>query len=144
MEVAFGSRKMQKLCDSAKEMRAKLGERWQETGFVFTSTIGTPSDERRVRNELAGIITAINAQIVCEAAEQGRKVLRDELVPLVTFHGLRHSAGSILLAQGMDIYAAKELLRHSQIALTANLYAHSTTKLRQDTANAMDRAFSTG
>ena len=27
MEMAFGSRKMQKLCDSAKEMRAKLGDR---------------------------------------------------------------------------------------------------------------------
>src|SRR5438132_11735495 len=27
MEIAFGSRKMQKLCNSEKEMRAKLGER---------------------------------------------------------------------------------------------------------------------
>jgi proteic killer suppression protein len=27
MEIAFGSRKMQKLCSSEKEMRAKLGDR---------------------------------------------------------------------------------------------------------------------
>ena len=27
MEIAFGSRKMQKLCNSEKEMRAKLGDR---------------------------------------------------------------------------------------------------------------------
>lgn len=27
MEIAFGSRKMEKLCNSSKEMRAKLGDR---------------------------------------------------------------------------------------------------------------------
>jgi integrase len=102
--------------------RKTMGEKWQETGFVFTTSTGTPCDERRVRTELDKLVT------------------KAEIAP-VTFHGLRHSAGSLLLAQGLDIFAAKELLRHSQISLTANLYAHATSKLRSDTADALDRAF---
>jgi len=38
--------------------RALAGGRWQETGYVFTSTIGTPIDDRKVLKEFNALVTA--------------------------------------------------------------------------------------
>ena len=48
------------------------------------------------------------------------------LVPLpeLTFHGLRHCAGSLWLASGVDISIVSKLLGHSSISVTADIYAH--------------------
>jgi len=53
------------------------------------------------------------------------------------FHDLRHTAASLLLAQGATLHEVKEILGHSQIALTANLYGHACTSVLKKT---VDRA----
>jgi integrase len=45
-------------------------------------------------------------------------------VPRITFHELRHSAVSILLVLGINIKIIQELLGHSSIVITLELYAH--------------------
>ena len=60
--------------------------------------------------------------------------------PKMRFHDLRHQTASILLGEGMDLFAVKEILGHSQIALTANLYGHLTKKLSEDAAARMGAA----
>jgi integrase len=45
-------------------------------------------------------------------------------LPKLTFHGLRHCAGSLWLAGGADIAVVSKLLGHSSIAITADIYAH--------------------
>ena len=47
-----------------------------------------------------------------------------EPLPELTFHGLRHCAGSLWLAAGVDISIVSKLLGHSSIAITADIYAH--------------------
>ncbi len=64
--------------------------------------------------------------------------------PRMRFHDLRHATASILLAEGMDLFAVKEILGHSQITLTANLYGHLTKKLSQDAADRMGSALGEG
>jgi integrase len=54
------------------------------------------------------------------------------------FHDLRHSAASLMLAQGIPLRSIQDILGHSSIALTANLYAHVGDQLRREAANAMD------
>jgi integrase len=44
--------------------------------------------------------------------------------PLVTLHGLRHTAGSIALAAGVPLIVVSRQLGHSNPQITATVYAH--------------------
>jgi len=43
------------------------------------------------------------------------------------FHDLRHSAATLLLAMGVHIKVVQELLGHSNIPTTLNIYSHCTS-----------------
>jgi integrase len=53
-------------------------------------------------------------------------------------HDLRHSAASLLLAQGVPMRTIMELLGHSSIAMTANVYSHVAPAMLRDAADKMD------
>jgi integrase len=55
-------------------------------------------------------------------------------------HELRHSAASLLLAQGVPLKVVSDLLGHSGINVTANVYAHVLAPARDEAAEAMNRA----
>lgn len=50
-------------------------------------------------------------------------VKQHNLKPL-TFHGLRHSCASIMLAEGVPMKVIQEVLGHSTFAITADTYSH--------------------
>jgi integrase len=59
-------------------------------------------------------------------------------LPRLSFHGLRHSCASLLLAAGVPMRDVSELLGHSDVRLTLNTYAHVPEESRARTANAID------
>ena len=65
-------------------------------------------------------------------------------VPPVRFHDLRHSAATMMLAEGVPLAVISELLGHAGIAITASHYAAVVPALRKDAADAMDRAMTGG
>ena len=52
------------------------------------------------------------------------RVCRRAALPRIRFHDLRHSVATILLQQGFSLKQIQEWLGHSDIATTANVYAH--------------------
>jgi integrase len=86
---------------------------------MFTSTVSTPLEQRRLHGEF---------EKLCELAW---------LRP-IRFHDLRRSAASILIAQGVHPKAIQELLRHSSIQLTMDTYGHLFEEMQRETANKMD------
>lgn len=52
-------------------------------------------------------------------------------------HDLRHSCATVALASGADIKSVQSLLGHATAAFTLNVYAHTTEKMMQDTADRM-------
>jgi integrase len=56
------------------------------------------------------------------------------------FHDLRHSAASLLLAQGVAPRVVMDELGHSQISVTMNTYSHVLPPLVDAAAEAIDRA----
>jgi integrase len=63
-------------------------------------------------------------------------------LPRVTIHDLRHSAASILLAAGVPLPVIADMLGHSTMRVTADLYAHVGQGLRREAADAMHEALS--
>jgi len=116
--------------------RLKAGARWLETGLVFTTyrtyregrgqamKVGAPLHPRNVRRVLEGLLDAA-----------------DPKLPQVRFHDLRHSAASLLLASGVQIAEVSKLLGHSELRLTADLYAHLQQQTATKAARVMDALF---
>jgi integrase len=60
----------------------------------------------------------------------------------VRFHDLRHTCASLLLAQGVSPRVVMDVLGHSQLSITMDLYSHVMPSALRDAADAMDRALS--
>ncbi len=104
-----------------REERLAAGPRWREHGLVFTTTVGTAVDE-----------TAASRRF-------GR--LQDEAqIPRRRVYDMRHTAASLLLAQGVAPRVVMEVLGHSTYQLTMDTYSHVMPTLLKDAADAMDRA----
>lgn len=95
------------------EERLAAGSRWQESGLVFTSSVGTPIEPRNLFRSF-------------------KAALNKAGLPDIRFHDLRHSAASLMLAQGVPLRVVMEVLGHSSISLTANTYSHVMPSLVQD------------
>lgn len=101
------------------ESRLAAGRHWQEHGLVFTSRIGTPVDGRNLHHDL-------------------KRILAKAGLPDIRFHDLRHTAATLLLAQGVSPRVIMEVLGHSQISLTLNTYSHVLPVLQDDAALKMN------
>jgi integrase len=101
------------------EEKVKAGARWHDTGFVFTSVIGTPLEPRNVVRRFHAVLK-----------EAGLRHQR--------FHDLRHCAATLLLAQGVELRTIMEILGHSQISITADLYTHVIPAVKREAADLMD------
>ncbi len=99
--------------------RTECGDEWRESGMVFTSTIGTPLDARHVIRRHHAILTAAK-------------------IPHLRFHDLRHSAATLLLAQGVSPKYISQLLGHKQVSFTMQTYAHVIRETQQELADKMD------
>ena len=53
-----------------------------------------------------------------------RRLIEENNLPPLTFHGLRHSCASILLSQGCSIKQIQDWLGHEDIQTTADIYSH--------------------
>jgi integrase len=95
------------------------GTRWKETGHVFTSTIGTPIDDRKILKEFNALAKAAG-------------------LPKQRFHDLRHACCSLLRAQGVADKVIAEILGHSDIRLTQNLYQHIYQEAKRAAADGMN------
>ena len=102
--------------------RLWAGSRWQEGGFVFTSSIGTPMMGSDVTRRFQSLLAAAG-------------------LPRMRFHDLRHGAASLLLAQGVHPRVVMEMLGHSTIALTMNVYSHVIPELQREAADKMEAVF---
>jgi len=82
-----------------------LGPAWVDSGLVFTSTVGPVIEPRN----LTRLFDELNAKAG---------------VRRIRFHDLRHTCASLLLAQNVPARVVMEILGHSQLAITTDLYSH--------------------
>jgi len=119
-----------------EQERTSCGSRWHDTGMVFTTGIGTMLDQRNMLRTFYGIINTPDSSDPEPDPKKKRK-----LFPRLRFHDLRHSAATLLLAQGVHARYIMELFGHSSISLTMNTYGHVLEEMQRDTARQTDAIF---
>jgi integrase len=101
------------------ETRLQLGDTWHDYDRLFTQWDGRP------------IYTQTPSQWF-------GKFLKRHKLPHVSFHGLRHTAASHLIAQGVPLKYVSSMLGHADIRTTGNLYGHTWKSINQQMALHMD------
>lgn len=56
----------------------------------------------------------------------------------IPFHGLRHTAATLLISQNVDVKTVSSWLGHAQTSTTMNIYAHSLKKSDETAADVLD------
>ncbi len=62
--------------------------------------------------------------------------------PGLTFHGLRHTHASLLLAEGVHPKVVQERLGHSTISITLDTYSHTVPTLQEEAAEKLENLLS--
>lgn len=109
-----------------KQDRLRAGNRWTDSGLVFATELGTPVDPRNL------LRTIENAA-------------RTAGIEGVGIHTLRHSVATAWLDRGgIHIKAASDLLGHSSIAITGDLYGHTSNDTARRAVDGLDGMFGIG
>jgi integrase len=107
----------------ARQAAARLlvGTDWEDNDLLFTDAWGRPLDGRHVTSRTF------------------RGLLRRAGLPPIRFHDLRHTYATLQLAAGTHPKLVQEVLGHSTIALTLDVYSHVTPSMHDEAAATMER-----
>lgn len=70
-----------------------------------------------------------------------KKLLQMANLPDIKYHALRHTFSTRALEVGMDYKTLSEILGHSSVGITLDLYAHSLKEHKRNEMNKLDRIF---
>jgi integrase len=101
-------------------IRERVGEGWQESGYVSTTRTGRPVEPRNVYRSFTRV-----------AKNAGLRVVR--------LHDARHGTATLLIAAGVAPRVVMEILGHSQISITMDVYTHVTQDTQREAISHMDR-----
>ncbi len=62
-------------------------------------------------------------------------------LPKITFHDLRHSCASVLIAKGVPITVVSAILGHSSPQITMQVYAHALQSGKREAADMLDKIY---
>lgn len=99
--------------------RERAGAGWVELGLVFATTKGTIIEPRNLNR-------FFDQQIEASGVRR------------IRFHDLRHTCATLLLAQGVSPRVVMEMLGHTQLSMTTDLYGHVMPTALRSAATAMD------
>jgi integrase len=107
---------------SQAEERLAAGPDWHDTpGYVFTTPTGGPVDPRNLLRSWHQLLASLD-------------------IPPRPLHDPRHCAASLMLSEGVPLKVVQEVLGHSTMRLTADLYGHLMPGDEERAASVIDRA----
>jgi integrase len=110
--------------DRQMEGMQRLGDLYQDEGLVFASEVGTLINPSNLRKRSFA------------------RLLKRAGLPKIRFHDLRHTCATLLFGRGIHPKNVQELLGHTNIAITLNIYSHVIPGMGDQTARAMEDALS--
>jgi integrase len=101
-----------------EEQKSIYGELWANSDRLFVQADGKPMHP-----------STISKWFVKYVAQIG--------LPVINFHGLRHTNASLLVAQNVDIAVVSARLGHAQISTTLDFYVHPLLSHNRKAGNAL-------
>ena len=87
------------------EQKSFCGELWTDSNRLFVQSDGKPMHPSSISKWFVKYVGTIG-------------------LPVINFHGLRHTNASLLVAQNVDIAVVSARLGHAQISTTLDFYVH--------------------
>ncbi len=103
--------------------RVRAGVPWPDHDLVFTTTKGTPINPRNLDRSFKALLK------------------RAGLPKTIRLHDLRHSCASLLASAGLPARVAMDILGHTNISTTMNIYTRIFDDAKREAADVMDRLF---
>jgi integrase len=104
-------------------MRQAAGEAWEDHDYVFSTPLGTHL------NPGHGVLVQLKV------------LLKKAGLPDVRFHDLRHSAATLLLSKGVHPKVVQEILGHSEISMTMDIYSHVLPTMQREAMDRLNQEF---
>ena len=115
-QFAMEALKRQRAAQNRRKL--KLAQDWQDLDLVFDRGDGAPADTRSISRRFSAMTRKGGFEL--------------------TFHGLRHAHASLMHGSGTDLKTISENIRHSTIAITADLYTHIDPETHRQAAERQD------
>jgi integrase len=98
-----------------------LGDLWEDNDLVFPNQVGRPlSSQNLLQRHFHPLLERLS-------------------LPKIRFHDLRHTAATLLLSEGVHPKIVSEMLGHTEIGITLNLYSHVTPAMHEAASGALGR-----
>ena len=88
-----------------EEQKLLYGELWHESNRLFIQSDGKPMHPNTISKWFVKFVEKIG-------------------LPVINFHGLRHTNATLLISQNIDVAVVAARLGHAQITTTLNFYVH--------------------
>ena len=102
--------------------RARSDGSWRDYGLVFPNTLGGYADYTNLM------------------PRHFKPLLRKAGLPNIRFHDLRHTCATLLFTRGVHPKIVSEVLGHSSVSITLDVYSHVIPGLGDAAASAMEDA----
>ena len=104
--------------EKEQQNRAAFGREYQENSYIFKWPDGHPYSPDYFSHRF-------------------NRLLKKHDLPHIRFHELRHSCASLRIDKGFSLNDVHEWLGHSDIKMTANIYAHLDTARKTSIADSL-------
>ena len=108
-----------------ERIAAYLGEGYIQNDFICKQAGGKPFYPNYITERFSKLIVRYS-------------------LPKIRFHDLRHSAASMLLANGFSLKEIQEWLGRADLGTTANIYAHVLYKAKENMAECIGEKLRAG
>lgn len=108
----------------AQNKQRLQADAWEDNDLVFANELGRPIEKGNLLRR------------------SFQPLLKRAGLPHLRFHDLRHTAASLMLAEGIHPKVVQERLGHANISTTLDTYSHVLPGLQADAAERMDRLLS--
>ena len=125
----FLMKRMKELKNSQLRYRLSRGDYWKGEDWVFIQDNGKMMHYGTPAHTFHDTLLRYN---------EGRP--EKEQLPLIPFHGLRHTSATILIASNLDVKTVQQRLGHAEASTTMHIYAHALQETDRKAADALESA----
>lgn len=101
------------------EQKSFYGELWTDSNRLFVQADGKPMHPSTISKWFVKYVVQIG-------------------LPVINFHGLRHTNATLLISQNIDVAVVAARLGHAQITTTFNFYVHPIISHNRNAGNALE------